>query len=193
MDIGAYARIEDLSAILASTGINIPRLRGLRLMATEEKISEDEIKEMADSAEVDAVEDLVRACPPWSVGSSCHSYCNRTDKNLKRFLVYTEDERGYKQPTAVRWNELHGKKRKLSCLPKHRQKESGNLWKLSINMPAERMYYMYMPGLVEITGYILTVHRLQSTRLSLKEWMTGSIQHIVISTLKLTSLLWSSI
>ena len=43
MDIGAYARIEDLSAILASTGINIPRLRGLRLMATEEKISEDEI------------------------------------------------------------------------------------------------------------------------------------------------------
>ena len=98
MDIGAYARIEDLSAILASTGINIPRLRGLRLMATEEKISEDE--------------DLVRACPPWSVGSSCHSYCDRTDRNLKRFLVYTEDERGYKQPTAVRWSELHGKKRK---------------------------------------------------------------------------------
>ena len=62
---------------LASTGINIPRLRGLRLMATEEKISEDEIKEMADSAEVDAVEDLVRACPPWSVGSSCHSYCDQ--------------------------------------------------------------------------------------------------------------------
>lgn len=62
-------------------------------------------------------------------------------------------------------------------------------WKPSINMPAERMYYMYMPGLVEITGYILTVRRWQSTRLSLKEWMTGSIQHIVISTLKLTSLL----
>lgn len=58
MDIGAYARIEDLSAILASTGINIPRLRGLRLMATEEKISEDEIKEMADSAEVDALRTL---------------------------------------------------------------------------------------------------------------------------------------
>lgn len=112
MDIGAYARIKDLSAILDSTGINIPRLRGLRLMATEEKISENDIKEMADSAEVDAVEDLVRACPPWSVGSNSHSYCNRTDKNLKRFLVYTEDERGYKQPTAVRWSELHGKKRK---------------------------------------------------------------------------------
>lgn len=139
MDIGAYARIEDLSAILASTGINIPRLRGLRLMATEEKISEDEIKEIADSAEVDAVEDLVRACPPWSVGSSCHSYCNRTDRNLKRFLVYTEDEEGYKHPCT------------------------------------------------------LTVRRLQNTRLSLKEWMTGLIQLIVTSTLKLTSLLWSSI
>lgn len=112
MDIGAYARIKDLPAILASTGINIPRLRVLRLMATEEKISEDEIKEMTDSAEVDAVEDLVRACPPWSVSSSCHSYCDRTDRNLKRFLVYTEDKRGYKHPTAVRWSEVHGKKRK---------------------------------------------------------------------------------
>ena len=40
MDIGAYARIEDLSTILASTGINIPRLRGLRLMATEELIQQ---------------------------------------------------------------------------------------------------------------------------------------------------------
>lgn len=112
MDIGAYARIDDLSAILASTGINISRLRGLRLMATEEKIPEDEIKEMTDSAEVDAVEDLVRACPPWSVSSSCHSYCDRTDRNLKRFLVYAKNERGYQRPTAVRWSELHGKKRK---------------------------------------------------------------------------------
>ena len=78
-------------------------------MATEEKIPEDEIKELTDSAEVDAVEDLVRACPPWSVSSSCHSYCDRTDRNLKRFLVYTEDERGFEQPhpTDVGWG-FHG-------------------------------------------------------------------------------------
>ena len=42
MDIGAYARIDDLSNILASAGVDIPRLRGLRLMATEEKISEED-------------------------------------------------------------------------------------------------------------------------------------------------------
>ena len=112
MDIGAYARIDDLSKILASTGVDIPRLRGLRLMATEGKISEGDIKEMTDSAEVDAVEDLVRSCPPWSVGSDCHSYCWRTDENLKRFLVYTQNERGYDRPTAVRWEEIHGKRRK---------------------------------------------------------------------------------
>ena len=112
MDIGAYARIDDLSKILASTGVDIPRLRGLRLMATEEKISEEEIKEMNASADVDAVEDLVRSCPPWSVGSDCHSYCLRTDKNLRRLLVYTNDESGYDRPTAVRWEKIHGKRRK---------------------------------------------------------------------------------
>jgi len=112
MDIGAYARIDDLSNILASAGVDIPRLRGLRLMATEEKISEEEIKEMTASADVDAVEDLVRSCPPWSVGSDCHSYCWRTDKNLRRFLVYTKDESGYDRPTAVRWEKIHGKRRK---------------------------------------------------------------------------------
>ena len=60
MDIGAYARIDDLSNILASAGVDIPRLRGLRLMATEEKISEEEIKEMTASADVDAVEEVLK-------------------------------------------------------------------------------------------------------------------------------------
>lgn len=160
MDIGAYARIDDLSNILASAGVDIPRLRGLRLMATEEKISEEEIKEMTASADVDAVEDLVRSCPPWSVGSDCHSYCWRTDKNLRRFLVYTKDESGYDRPTAVRWEKIHGKRRKkLSYLLRHRSNASGNLWIRSINMPAEKTCCMFMPVLAEITGYFLTVRR----------------------------------
>lgn len=160
MDIGAYARIDDLSNILASAGVDIPRLRGLRLMATEEKISEEEIKEMTASADVDAVENLVRSCPPWSVGSDCHSYCWRTDKNLRRFLVYTKDESGYDRPTAVRWEKIHGKRRKkLSYLLRHRSNASGNLWIRSINMPAEKTCCMFMPVLAEITGYFLAVRR----------------------------------
>lgn len=51
-------------------------------------------------------------CPPWSVNSDCHSYCKRTDDNLKRFLVYTKNENGYERPTAVRWGKIHGKRRK---------------------------------------------------------------------------------
>ena len=160
MDIGAYARIDDLSKILASTGVDIPRLRGLRLMATEEKISEEEIKEMTASADVDAVEDLVRSCPPWSVGSDCHSYCWRTDKNLKRFLVYTKDESGYDRPTAVRWEKSTAKEeRKLSYLPRRRPNASENLWIRSINMPAEKTCCMFMPVLAEITGYFLAARR----------------------------------
>lgn len=39
MDLGAYVKIKDLSQIMINNGIEIPRLRGLRLMS-EEKIKD---------------------------------------------------------------------------------------------------------------------------------------------------------
>lgn len=44
MDIGAYARIDDLSNILASAGVDIPRLRGLRLMAKKKRFQKKRLK-----------------------------------------------------------------------------------------------------------------------------------------------------
>lgn len=114
MDIGAYAQMESLSDILAATGIEIPRLRGFRLMAEEEKISEKEIKEMIEDTETDVIEDLVRSCPPWSTDSDCHEYSSNTDRRLKKYVTYGVNERGYQHITGIRWENIHGKKRKTA-------------------------------------------------------------------------------
>lgn len=82
MDIGAYAKINDLSTILASTGVNIPRLRGLRLMAMEERITEEEIKEMTASAEVDAVERV----DDWCDSTYCDIYLKIDEKIVEKYL-----------------------------------------------------------------------------------------------------------
>lgn len=43
MDLGAYAQIEQLEQLLTANHIEIPRLRGLRLMSEEEPFSEEDI------------------------------------------------------------------------------------------------------------------------------------------------------
>lgn len=43
MDLYAYSQMGDLSNILASTGIEIPCLRDLRLMADETKMTKEEL------------------------------------------------------------------------------------------------------------------------------------------------------
>ena len=45
MDLGAYANIENLSAIASANGIDVPRLRGYRLMVKEEPITKKELEE----------------------------------------------------------------------------------------------------------------------------------------------------
>lgn len=44
MDLGAYVQIQDLGAIAEANGIEIPRLRGYRLMANETPATEEEIE-----------------------------------------------------------------------------------------------------------------------------------------------------
>ena len=42
MDIGAYAQIDDLEQIMKDHNIDIPRLRGLRLMKDERPLTKTE-------------------------------------------------------------------------------------------------------------------------------------------------------
>ena len=48
MDLGAYAQIDDLSQIMENNGIDVPRLRGLRLMKDENPLTEKEIRDLID-------------------------------------------------------------------------------------------------------------------------------------------------
>lgn len=43
MNLTAYSQIEDLMPVLQSTGIEIPRLRGLGLMKNEEPVSKPDL------------------------------------------------------------------------------------------------------------------------------------------------------
>lgn len=46
MNLAAYSQIEDLMPVLQSTGIEIPRLRGLGLMKNEEPVSKTDLDEI---------------------------------------------------------------------------------------------------------------------------------------------------
>ena len=46
MDLGAYAQIEDLEPVMTNNNIDVPRLRGLRLMENEKPLTEKEIKDL---------------------------------------------------------------------------------------------------------------------------------------------------
>ena len=47
MDLGAYMQIGDLEQLAKANNIEVPRLRGYRLMKDEEPLSAKQIKEMA--------------------------------------------------------------------------------------------------------------------------------------------------
>ena len=53
MDLGAYMNIEELDKIAKNNGIEIPRIRGYRLMENEEPLSKEEIKEIQNKSVID--------------------------------------------------------------------------------------------------------------------------------------------
>lgn len=54
MDLGAYMNIGELDKIAKNNGIEIPRIRGYRLMENEEPLSKEEIKEIQNKSVIDS-------------------------------------------------------------------------------------------------------------------------------------------
>ena len=110
MNLTAYSQIEDLMPVLQSTGIEIPRLRGLGLMKNEEPVSKTDLDEILHSMEILAVQNLCESFPAWDFYSCCSEYCPATDRRIKKYMILDKDG----DPIGIRWDRIHGKKRKIA-------------------------------------------------------------------------------
>lgn len=115
MDLGAYAQIDDLEQIMKDNGIDVPRLRGLRLMKDEEPVPDDELKTMAREEGLRRCADLCKSLPPFNWNSYVSELSDRTDALVEYYCVLPRYESGlinHCDPIDIRWDRVHGKKRK---------------------------------------------------------------------------------
>lgn len=107
MDLGAYAKIKDLGKVMIDNGIEIPRLRGLRLMSEENPLSEEEIKDQIDFIGLLECKHLCQS--DFHLNSNGFDLSTRTERITKKYIIYDKDE----NRIGVNWKNLHGRKRKL--------------------------------------------------------------------------------
>lgn len=112
MDLGAYMNISELDEIAKENGIEIPRIRGYRLMKNENSISKEEIKEIQDKSIVEVAESLCEAVPFWNSKPEYHEYSTWTNILKDYYLVKNKND-NYPKYTGIRWDRIHGWKRKI--------------------------------------------------------------------------------
>lgn len=100
MDLGAYAQIADLGEIAEKNGIEIPRLRGYRLMSEEIPV---DVSEMIEGIEVETCKELCRS--HWRIDPIFYTYSDKTDFACAYYLSKDKS-------SSVRWERIHGRKRK---------------------------------------------------------------------------------
>lgn len=117
MDLFAYTQISALQPIADYNGISIPRLRGYRLMEYEKPVTAEEMTEMLTNATIYAVK---QCCSMGFIYSDRFFFMLDTTRLEERYLVKNprylqENESGetdYREYVGIRWDRLHGKKRK---------------------------------------------------------------------------------
>lgn len=120
MDIGAYIQIADLEKVAEANGIEVPRLRGYRLMVNESPLSCNEIAESLRSHELGLCERACRSEPRFRPDSNMTEYSCTTDRLKQKYCVLetrvgTNCEGGeysYTEVVGFRWHLIHGKNRK---------------------------------------------------------------------------------
>lgn len=132
MDLGAYMQIEDIDKIAKDNGIEVPRLRGYRLMKDEKPVNISEMVVKKDIA-IECVKNLCESQPfCWDVNANWHEISSWTDYLKELYLVVSRDKDGYKEYTDIRWNRIHGWKRKVLKTYIHneikRQTKQWELW-----------------------------------------------------------------
>ena len=128
MDLGAYSNIEDLSKIAKENGIEVPRLRGYRLMRDEKPIDyRDTLKRVEVDCCIDMCQRFWNPDQNWcelstKVDEECTKYIAHYDK---RWEQYNENYTG--PELKVRWNMLTEKQVKIlsdeiiKCIKSHKK------------------------------------------------------------------------
>lgn len=116
MDLGAYARIGELDRIAQENGIDVPRLRGYRVMSQEAPYPDEEIQKTLQRAEIYAAEEFCERVPSFSMNPRFIEYSTDTDYRKERFLIRKTvmwADSPHRETVGIRWDKIHGKRRKV--------------------------------------------------------------------------------
>lgn len=118
MDLKAYLQIDSLEGLLKYNNIEVPRLRGIRWMKYENKISEID-KDFINDVEVESLRELISAVPFFDPNSFVFRCDDISEWNYNHHVIkvlnpkYKPD--GYESEfiDLVDWSKIHGKYRKI--------------------------------------------------------------------------------
>lgn len=134
MNLEAYANINDLADIAKENNIVVPRLRGYELMKDHYPCNIKLTKSERKKIEISCVESL---CDSQWHPYYCYYTINNYTRSLKNRYLYGITMKGYgdstyKEYTGVKWNKIHGKKRKVLKTFIHneikRQQRQSEVW-----------------------------------------------------------------
>ena len=106
MDVGAYVQIENLRPVMTENNIYVPQLRGIRLMSEEEPASQEDIAKYIKKMALINCDEACRS--NFSYNPSCYTFSPATYRLERKYLIYD----GIRL-VDVRWDKIHGKKRKM--------------------------------------------------------------------------------
>ena len=106
MDLYAYSQIENLEGILKDNNINIPRLRGLRLMAKEKRVTDKELDDLIKEEKKDYLVSWLRQHNDFIISFS------KDNKHHKAFIYKGKNQWGEKEVVGYDFSKVHGKDRK---------------------------------------------------------------------------------
>lgn len=107
MDLGAYIQISELEEVAKANGIEVPRLRGYRLMVNESPISDEDIRGIIDGNNEWIYKMSCCSVPRFYPENSMHEFSLKTDRIKKKYLIVKDEK-----IVGFRWDLLHGKARK---------------------------------------------------------------------------------
>lgn len=94
----------------------MPRIRGYYLCTDMTPWTKEEIERTKKDIEIDVCKKLCRSIPRFSPNLNCMELSKRTDRIVNKYMILeslSPDLPSYKIETGIKWDKIHGKKRKI--------------------------------------------------------------------------------